>query len=143
MIFMIVINSAFYVALLFKELESAIFLICFMEYYIVSALLVIGYLKVFCGLISLLLIQVESRLIPPSQKKEVRKMTFMIGALFLLIIQRNAIEIVAFTKFNIDGIHMPIVFRSSEAYSLLSFLSVAALFVSNLISLQMVMSSHY
>ena len=52
-------------------------------------------------------------------------------------------EIVAFTNFDIDGIHMPIVVRSSETYSILSFLSVAALFVSNLISLQMVMSSHY
>jgi hypothetical protein len=57
-----------------------------MQYYIVSALLIIGYLKVFCGLISLLLIQVESPLIPPSEKLKVRKMTFMIGALFLLII---------------------------------------------------------
>lgn len=86
MIFMIVINSTFYLTLLFKELETAIFLICFMQYYIVSALLIFGYLKVFCGLISLLLIQVESRLIPPSHKVKVRKMTFMIGALFLLIV---------------------------------------------------------
>ena len=86
MISMIAISATFYITLLLKELESAIFLICFLQYYIVSALLVIGYLKVFCGLISLLLIQVESSLIPPSQKVEVRKMTFMIGALFLLII---------------------------------------------------------
>ena len=85
MIFTIVINSSFYVTLFIKELESAIFLICFMQYYIMSALMIIGYLKVFCGLISLLLIQVESPLIPPSQKAEVRKMTYMIGALFLLI----------------------------------------------------------
>ena len=53
-------------------------------------------------------------------------------------------EIVAFTKFNFDGIHMPIVFRSSDTiYCILSVFSIAALFLSYLISLQMVMSSHY
>lgn len=140
---MLGIEVSLFSFLLFLDLENAIFAICFAQYYIVSALLILGYLKVFFGLMSLLLIQYESPLIPESQKQEVKKMTYLIGILFLLIIQRNAMEIVAFTKFNIDGVHMPIVFRSSAVYSLLSFVSVAALFVSNLISLNMVMSSHY
>ena len=140
---MIFFEASLLLVPIFIELETAIFSICFVQYFIISCLLVFGYIKVFFGLVSLLLIQYESALVPPSQKKEVKRMTFLIGILFLLIIQRNAMEIVAFTKFNIDGVHMPIVFRSSETYSVLSFLSIAALFFSNLISLSMVMSSHY
>ena len=66
-------------------------------------------------------------------------MTTLIGVLFLLIVQRNVLEIVAFTKYNIDGVHMLTFFRKSLFYVFLTFLSVGALFASYLISMSMVM----
>lgn len=66
-------------------------------------------------------------------------MTLKIGVLFLLIIQRNVFEIVNFTKYNLDGVHMPSLIDQSLGYVILSFISVGALITSYLITINMVM----
>ena len=79
-------------------------------------------------------------LIPQGQKAEVRRMTVLIGVLFLLIVQRNVLEIFAFTNFNINGVHILTFLRESLLYVFLTLLSVGALSASYLISMSMVMS---
>ena len=136
---MLILEATFYIVPIFVELESAIFYVCSLHYYLISAFLVFGYLRLFYKLFNLLLIQFESPLIPNEQKSEVKSMTLKIGLLFLLIIQRNVFEIVNFTKYNLDGVHMPSLIDQSLGYVILSFISVGGLITSYLITINMVM----
>lgn len=68
LIFMLILEATFYIVPIFVELESAIFYVCSLHYYLISAFLVFGYLRLFYKLFNLLLIQFESPLIPNEQK---------------------------------------------------------------------------
>ncbi len=72
MIIMILAISSIYSIITFVNMEDSIFYICIFDYYIVTGIFIAGYIRVFYGFFSIMLLQVESELIPGPQKEEVR-----------------------------------------------------------------------
>jgi hypothetical protein len=65
-------------------------------------------------------------------------MTIMIGVIFLMIIQKMAIDVVVFNNYNIDDVHIPIIFRAELTYGIIGFISRIVMISSFLIQIKMV-----
>jgi DNA-binding XRE family transcriptional regulator len=86
MICMILAVGGIYSILSFLDTEDAIFYICIFDYYIISGIIICGFIRVFYGFFSIMLVQFESQMIPGPQKEEVRDMQIRIGVIFIMII---------------------------------------------------------
>ena len=122
----------------FLSFDNAVSIIVIFDFYVISGFMILGYIKVFYGFASIMLVQFECELIKGPQKNEVRNMTLMIGLIFLMIIQKMAIDVVVFNNYNIDDVHIPIIFRAELTYGIIGFISRIVMISSFLIQIKMV-----
>jgi hypothetical protein len=64
MIGMILAVGGIYGIMSFLNFEDSIFYICIFDYYIISGIIIVGYIRVFYGFFSIMLVQWESEVIP-------------------------------------------------------------------------------
>jgi hypothetical protein len=125
----------------FYNTETILAILTFVHYYPMSIVIIAFFIYIFIGFNRFVINQLNNQSCSHLEKDELRKVRLQTLALFILICQREVVEIVSYTIWPLKDSRIPNPIAANVVFSALNYPSIILYITAYIISIQIILNS--